>query len=241
MKAFFSRLSLRPLLLTIAVAEVVMGIAYIGVAAIQAAGSTLYLIPQYILQFLHIILAAAALSAALRCADRRNMKAGVLSIVALLGAMCIKDFLGNLFSLLLGTNALLGDALLYSLQDTALYTLLFGGLFYFGVFFLGYLLFVYMRRADTIPRDPWALRGGHMLPSALYCAILVALPEWILSIVDQITYLINDVIWMPTGAEVATMLFEFFAIPAMAVIAYLVSHAILYFGMTETTVEATGA
>ncbi len=236
MKTFFSRLSHRVLFLIAALAEVAMGGAQFLIVLIQNADSPLHVIPLYFFQCLHIILSVAVISAALQYVNRKQMKVAVYYLIAFIGVLFVKNFFATFFSLVWGEGALAGDAILMSLAATALSTLLFTSLFFFAVFFVAFLFFLYRRPQTTLSKDPWALTASPMSGAALTVAVLITLPEWVTAIVNQVDFLVNDVIFMPTGIEVFNMLFEFFAIPLFGLVAYIVAHAILYFGLSKPSV-----
>ncbi len=241
MKTFFSHISYRTLLIIAVLTEVAMGLAQAGVVAIRSAESAWFIVPLYLFQCLHIILSVAVLCGALQCVNHHHLGRGIIGIVILIVALFFKGFLATYFNLTLGEGKLIGDAILLSLGATALSTLLFTSLFLFAVFFLGHLFFVYRRPTTEIPADPWALKTGPLLGASFLTAVLITLPEWVLAIINQIDFLASDVIGFPTGPELATILFEFFAIPLFGLAAYLLSHALICHGMRDVTNKKDGA
>ncbi len=224
MKAIFSRMTPRTLLALVLITEILLGVTYIGVLLSQEVGTVFSLFLQYIYRLLHTVCLVLGLTLALRSADGRRIYYGLGTVGLLLGALVIKDYLSNFYAAAVTEGYYAGDALLIALPTTAMNTLLFTGLFLLAVYLLSYLFFFYMRPTDTPPRDIWSLDTSHTLAAICFLTCMIAVPDLIITFVQQIIFLVRDALWLPAPGEIVNMALDLILIPLFACLSYLTAY-----------------
>ncbi len=237
MKSILSRLTPRGLFILILLTELVLGVTYIGVILSQEVGLAFSLFVQYVYRFLHSVCLILGLALALRSADGRRIYHGAPQVCLLIVALTVKEYFTRFYTYSIVNEELAGDALLSALPDAAIYGLLYTGLFLAAVYALAYLFFCFSQDTDAIPTDPWAMNNFHTLAGTCFVACCVTIPEWILTIVDQVLFLTREAAWLPSVDEVISMALDLLLIPLFGVLAYLAAYMAHRYGKKKTVAD----
>ncbi len=243
MKAILSRMTPRVQFFLILITEIILGASYLGILLIGGNVKlyVLYLILQYVYDLIHTVCIVLGIVFALRAASGKRVYYGIPHLSLLLLALYIKDVIMSFYAYGIGQGYDVADALLLALITALESTLLYTGVFIFLVGGSAYLFFLYLRPASDLPRDMWSLDTCPLLMASFFVAVCDTLPKLILTMVDQILFLVKDAFWLPTPSELCAMAADLILIPAFGVIAYMVAYLIMKHmkGMPQKTTPDT--
>lgn len=214
--------ALTRLLLPAVGVEVLMGVSYLGVILLQIAESPWSYFFYYLYLALHFVITMGVIVLALYYFDRRERRAGFLTLGIYLAALTLKDLVGNLSTYAIAEGYEVLDALGIAALQTLLSSLLLEGAILAFVTGLAYLLFLWGRPASPDHERAFDLATSPLTRAQLFVILAYGTRRLITLTVDCIKFG-RQVFWMMTGAEIATIVWDFLFLFALLFLAYLAS------------------
>lgn len=210
------------LLLALIGVEVLIALSFPAAYALRVRQNYLYLVLEYLANFLHASVVAVFAVIALWRATHRGIGRAVGLVGVLIAAMTVKDFFGCFFEQLLTGSLRVSGCLLLALRQSLLGTALVEG----GLILLAFGFSYYVFLSRRPPAPPYAgaftIRGNDLTAATLLFVSLMTLRSFVSQLVTTIWFG-NEYFWLLRTSEILGIVLDFAMLFLIGFVSYLLA------------------